>query len=123
MKRDLGFMAERLTAMLDERKLALLIRQHGVGKTRDEAPAKLLAAFIRNADEGTLGRAVVGTVILLSTRSAGDADRVLRDAASLYKVDVDAISAKVKHEFAAKQKPKPAQKTAPAKTAKKPAAA
>src|SRR5581483_4531867 len=43
MKRDLLFVAERLTAMLDERKLAMLIRQHGIGKLKDgEAPTKLL---------------------------------------------------------------------------------
>jgi len=123
MKRDLGFMAERLTALLDERKLALLIRQHGIGKAKDEAPAKLLAAFLRKADEGTLGRILTETVILLSMRSAADAHRVLRDAASLYKVDVDGISAKVKQEFAAKAKTKPAQKSPPVKAAKKGSAA
>lgn len=123
MKRDLGFMAERLTALLDERKLALLIRQHGIGKTKNEAPAKLLGAFLRKADEGTLGRVLTESIILLSMRSAGDSDRVLREAASLYKVDVDGICAKARQEFAEKQKPKPVQKTAPARAGKKPAAA
>jgi len=123
MKRDLGFMAERLTALLDERKLALLIRQHGIGKAKDEASAKPLAAFLRKADEGTLGRVLVETVILLSMRSAVDSDRVLREAASLYKVDVDAIAAKAKQEFAGKAKTKPAQKPSPAKAAKKASAA
>jgi len=122
MKRDLAFLAERLTAMLDERKLALLTRQHGIGKAKDEAPAKLLAAFLRKADEGMLGRVLAETVILLSMRSAGDADCVLREAASLYKVDVDAIAAKAKQDFAAKQKAKPVQK-APAKATKRPSAA
>jgi len=123
MKRDLAFMAERLTTLLDERKLALLIRQHGIGKAKDEAPAKLLAAFLRKADEGTLGRVLTESVILLSMRSAGESDRVLREGASLYNVDVDAIAAKAKQDFAAKQKPKPAQKAAPAKAAKKASAA
>jgi len=123
MKRDLAFMAERLTALLDERKLALLMRQHGIGKAKDEAPAKLLAAFLRKADEGALGRLLIETAILLSMRSAGDADRVLREAASLYKVDVEPIAAKAKQEFAAKQKPKPTQNAAPAKAAKKASAA
>jgi len=123
MRRDLAFMAERLTTLLDERKLALLIRQHGIGKTKGEAPAKLLAAFLRKADEGILGRVLTESVVLLSMRSAGDSDRVLREAASLYKVDVDTIAAKAKQEFAAKQKPKPAQKAAPAKAAKKASAA
>jgi ParB family transcriptional regulator, chromosome partitioning protein len=42
--------------------------------------------------------------------------RCLRDAASAYKVDTDAIAAKVKQEFAAKEKakktPQPVPKTA-----------
>jgi len=45
----------RLTVLLDERKLALLIRQHGIGKAKDEAPAKVLATFLRKADEGNYG--------------------------------------------------------------------
>lgn len=81
------------------------------GKAKDETPAKLLTAFLRKADEGTLGRVLGETVILLSMRSAGDSDRVLRDAASLYKVNVNGIAVKAKQEFAAKQKTKPAQKT------------
>jgi len=33
--------------MLDERRLSVLIRQHGIGKPKDDAvPAKLLAAFL-----------------------------------------------------------------------------
>jgi ParB family chromosome partitioning protein len=55
---------------------------------------------------------------------------VLNDAANLYKVDTDAIAAKVKQEFAARDKAraekKPAQKPPAkqqAKTAKKSAAA
>jgi len=47
MKRDLLFLAERLTAMLNERRLAVLNRQHGIGKSKYEtAPAKLLAVFL-----------------------------------------------------------------------------
>jgi hypothetical protein len=57
MKRDLLFVAERLTAMLDERRLSVLIRQHGIGKPRDNAaPAKLMAAFLPKAEESKLGR-------------------------------------------------------------------
>src|SRR6185437_969170 len=74
MKRDLLFLAERLTAMLDERKLAVLIRQHGIGKPKDtEAPAKLLSAFVRKADESKLGRILVETAILLSMHNQTDA--------------------------------------------------
>ena len=67
MKRDLLFLATRLTATMDERKTAVLIRQHGMGKPKDgEAPGKLLAAFLPKAEESTLCRILVETVILLS---------------------------------------------------------
>ena len=43
--------------MLDERRLSVLIRQHGIGKPKDDAaPAKLLAAFLTKAEESKLGR-------------------------------------------------------------------
>ncbi|MFP5205764.1 MAG: ParB/RepB/Spo0J family partition protein [Acidobacteriota bacterium] len=126
MRRDLLFLAERLTAMLDERKLAVLIRQHGIGKPKDNAaPAKLLAAFLPKAEESKLGRILVETVILLSMHNQTDAARILRDAAQVYKVDVDEISANVKQEFAAKEKAKTTKKAAPksrTKTAKNAAA-
>ncbi len=114
MKRDLLFLAERLTAMLDERRLSVLIRQHGIGKSKDDAaPAKLLAAFLPKAEESKLGRILVETAILLSMHNQIDATKVLRDAAHAYKVDVDAISAKVKQEFVAKEKVKATKKSAP----------
>jgi ParB family chromosome partitioning protein len=51
-----------------------------------------------------------------------NAAQVLRDATTAYKVDVDAISLKVKQEFAAKEKaklaPKPAAKAVPPKARK-----
>jgi ParB family transcriptional regulator, chromosome partitioning protein len=56
--------------------------------------------------------------------------QVLNEALTFYKVDTDAISAKVKQEFAAKDEAKAAKKDAPKpstkaqpKAAKKPAAA
>jgi ParB family chromosome partitioning protein len=114
MKRDLLFLVERIAAMLDERKLAVLIRQHGIGKPKDaEAPAKLLAAFLPKAEESKLGRILVETVILLSMHNQTIAAKVLRDAAHAYKVDVDAISVIVKQEFAAKEKTKTAKKPTP----------
>ena len=126
MKRDLLFAVERLAAMLDERKLAILIRQHEIGQQKDTgSPAKLLAAFLPKAEESKLGRILVETVILLSMRTDTDTVKVLRDAAQTYKVDIEAISAKVKQEFAAKEKAKSAKKAAPkppAKAAKKTAA-
>jgi ParB family chromosome partitioning protein len=109
MKRDLLFVVSRLSAMLDERKLAVLIRQHGVGKPKDgDAPAKLLAAFLPKAEESKLGRILVETVILLSMHNQADAAKILRDAAT------------VKQEFAAKDKGK-ASKKATSKSAPKPA--
>jgi hypothetical protein len=90
MKRDLLFVVSRLSAMLDERKLAVLIRQHGMGKPKDgEAPAKLLAAFLPKAEESKLGRILVETAILLSMHNQADTAKILRDAAHVYKVDVD----------------------------------
>jgi ParB family chromosome partitioning protein len=107
MKRDLLFLACRLTAMLDERKIAILIRQHSLGKVKDgEAPTKLLTAFLSKAEESGLGRILLETAILLSMHNQTDAAKILRDAAQVYKVDVDAISASVKQEFSAKEKSK-----------------
>jgi ParB family chromosome partitioning protein len=121
MKRDLLFVVEHLAAMLDERRLAIVLRQHGIGKTKAtaaDAPAKLLAAFIRKADESTLGHLIVEIVILHSTHSPAESGKVLKEAAELYKVDVNAITAKVKQEFAAKDKAKTVKKATPQPPAK-----
>jgi ParB family transcriptional regulator, chromosome partitioning protein len=119
MKRDLLIMAGRLTAMLDERKLAVLIRQNGMGKPKEaEVPEKLLAAFLPKAEESIPGRTLVQTVVLLSMRTDADTARVLREAAQAYKVDTDVIAAKVKQEFAAKEKAKGAPKPTPKPAAK-----
>jgi ParB family chromosome partitioning protein len=113
MKRDLLFIAERLANLLDENRAAILAKQHGIKKAKDnESIGKLFAAFLRRADEGILGRAVVESVILLTT-SHGNAAQVLRDAATAYKVDTDAIATKVKQEVAAKEKAKTGTKTPP----------
>ena len=109
MKRDLLFVTQRLTGMLDERRLAVLIRQHGIGKPKDDAaPAKLLTAFLSKAEESKLGRILVESVILLSMHNQTDAAKILRDAAHAYTVDVDAISASVRQELTAKEKAKAA---------------
>lgn len=114
MKRDLLFVAQRLIAMLDEQRISILIRQHGIGKSKDdEAPAKLLAAFLSKIEESKLSRIVIETVILLSMHNQTDASKTLRETAQVYKVDVDAIASKVKQEFAAKQKPTSTKKAAP----------
>jgi ParB family chromosome partitioning protein len=118
MKRDLLFVAERLASLLDENRAAILAKQHGIKKAKDnDSIGKLFAAFLRRADEGTLGRAVVEAVIL-HTASRGNVSQALRDAATAYKVDTDAIAAKVKQEFAAKEKAKTFKKAAPKLTAK-----
>jgi ParB family chromosome partitioning protein len=114
--------------MLDERRLAIVLRQHGIGKSKGptDTPAKLLAAFVRKAEESVLGRLLVEAVILYSAQSANDAGRVLTDAADTYKVDVAAITTKVKQEFAAKVKAKAAKESTvkhPAKAVKKAKAA
>jgi ParB family chromosome partitioning protein len=76
------------------------------------------AAFVRKAEESVLGRLLVEIVILHSTHSASDSGKVLKDAADFYKVDVDAITAKVKQEFAATDWAKIAKKVTPKPPAK-----
>ncbi len=130
MKRDLLFVAERMVNLLDENRAAILAKQHGIKKTKEnDSIGKLFTGFLRRADESTLGRAVVEAAVLL-TASRGNASHVLRDAAEFYKVDVAAITTTVKQEFAAKEKAKTAKKATPKppvkaqpKTAKKAAAA
>ena len=59
------------------------------------------------------GRILVETVILLSMPTEADSAKVLRDAAQAYKVDIEAITANVKQEFAAKEKAMSAKKPGP----------
>jgi ParB family chromosome partitioning protein len=128
MKRDLLFVAERLATVLDERRLAVIFRLHGIGKANGngETPAKLLASFLHKADESTIGRVLVAITVLQSAHSPNESSKALREAAEFYKVDVAAITVKVKQEFTAKEKAKTAKKAAPklpAKTVKKAVAA
>jgi ParB family chromosome partitioning protein len=81
--------------------------------------AKTFAAFLRRADEGTLSRLLIESSILLAA-SRGNPSSVLKDAANVYKVDTDTIAAKVRQEFAAKEKAK--KSTQPAVKAGKRAA-
>lgn len=127
MKRDLLFIAERLAAVLDERRLAVILRIHGIGKASGtgDAPAKLLTSFLRKADESTIGRVLVAITVLQSAHSPNESAKALREAAEFYKVDVAAITSKVKLEFAAKEKARETKKASPkpsTKTAKKAAA-
>jgi len=91
---------------MEEPRLEMLARQHGIRQMRDDGGiGKTLAAYIRRADEGTLSHLLVETSILLAASRSNPAT-ILRDAASMYKVDTDAITFKVKQEFAAKEKAK-----------------
>ena len=130
MKRDLLFVVERLAGLVEERRLEIVARQHGIKREKDsDSLAKLFDAYLRRAEESVLGSVLVElTVLLAVTRQ--QTTQVLNEAATLYKVDTDAIAAKVKQEFAAKDKAKAAKKAAPksptkqqAKAAKKSVAA
>jgi hypothetical protein len=105
LKRDLMFVLEKLVSILDESRIETLARQHGIRQKWDEGGiAKTLRAFMRRADEGTLSRLMVEATILLAASRHGS--HVLKDAATLYKVNTEAIGQKVKQEFAAKAKAK-----------------
>jgi ParB family chromosome partitioning protein len=106
MKRDLLFVTERLAAVLDDRRLAIIFRLHGIGKANgtEDALVKLLASFLGKADESTLGRVLVAITVLQTAHSSNESAKALREAAEYYKVDVAAITGKVKQEFAAKEK-------------------
>ncbi|WP_158791632.1 ParB/RepB/Spo0J family partition protein [Granulicella sp. L60] len=110
MKRDLLFVVERLAAMLDENRLAIVAKQHGIKKAKDsDSIEKLFAAFLRRAEESVLGRLTVElTIVLAAARS--NAPSVLKEAATVYKVDTDAITAKVRKEFVDKEKAKAVKK-------------
>lgn len=121
LKRDLIFVLEKLLSVLDESRIETLARQHGIRQKRDGGGiAKTLLAFIRRADEGTLSRLMVEATILLAA-SRHNGTNVLKDAATLYKVDAEAIAQKVKQVLAAKAKAKkePRPETKPVSKAMK----
>ncbi|HEV2486059.1 MAG TPA: ParB/RepB/Spo0J family partition protein [Terracidiphilus sp.] len=104
MKRDLLSVIERLLFLMDENRVEMLARQHGIRQRRDDGGVKkTFTAFVRRADEGTLSRLVVESSILLAA-SRGNPTAILKEAAANYKVDTDVITAKVRQEFAAKEK-------------------
>jgi ParB family chromosome partitioning protein len=125
MKRDLLFVTEHIAATLDERRLAIIFRLHGIGKASGtgDAPAKLLASFLRKADESTLGRVLVAITVLQTAHSSNESAKALREAAEFFKVDVAAITSKVRQEFAAKEKTKTEQKATPKPPTKAPSKA
>jgi ParB family transcriptional regulator, chromosome partitioning protein len=117
LKRDLQFLLNQITPLLDECRLQTLARQYGIRKDRDtDSIEKLFSAFVRRADEGTHSRLLVESTLLLAAARTNPA--VLRDAAATYKVDTDAIAQKVKQEFAAKKKARKAVKPAASAAAK-----
>jgi ParB family chromosome partitioning protein len=106
MKRDLFFIVSKLVSTLDPARVEMLARQHGIRQKRDDGGIqKTLNAFLRRADEGNLSRLLVETTILIASARSNVHD-VLKEAAVIYKVDTDAILAKVRKEFAAKEKAK-----------------
>ena len=113
MKRDLLFVVERLAGLVEERRLEIVARQHGIKREKDsDSIAKLFAAYLRRAEESVLGSVLVELTILL-TAARQQTAQVLNEAAALYKVDTDAIATKVKQEFAVKDKAKNAKKPTP----------
>jgi ParB family chromosome partitioning protein len=106
MKRDLLFVLMQTFPLLNEWQLQTLARQHGIRKDREtDMLDRMSTAFLRRVDEGTLSRLLVEVSVVLATgRSNGT--NALREAATVYKVDTDAIALKVKQEFAAKAKAK-----------------
>jgi len=110
MKRDLLFIAEQLLPLLDEKRLETAARNRNIKAKDGESVAKLLAAFVRKADEGTIGKLIIEAVIPLSARSQSDGGKTLRAAAQVYGVDTDAVALKIKQEFIAKQKARKATK-------------
>ena len=110
MKRDLLFIAEQLLAAQDEKRLEMAARNRSIKAKDGESVAKLLTAFVRKADEGTIGKLIVEVVILLSARLQSDGGKILRAAAQAYGVDTGAVALKVKQEFAAKEKARKATK-------------
>jgi len=105
MKHDLLFIAEQLLPLLEEKRLEMVARNRSIKAKEGESVGKLLTAFIRKADESTIGKLIVEAVILLSARLQSDGGKkVLREAAQVYGVDTDAVTLKVKQEFVAKQK-------------------
>ena len=121
LKRDLLFIAEWLLSVMDENRIEAIARQHGIRQKRDDGGVrKTLTAFLRRADEGSISRLLVEASILLAA-SRGNATAILKDAATAYKVDTEAIATKVRQEFAAKAnaKKEPKLVTKPAPKVKK----
>ena len=111
MKRDLLFIAEQLFTLLDDKRLEMVTRNQSIKANQGESAVKLLSAFVRKADEGTVGKLIVEAVVLLAVRTQTDGGKTLRAAAQVYGVDTEAIALKVKQEFASKDKARSASRS------------
>lgn len=101
MRHDLQFLSELLISALDLRRIKVLIRLHGIKRTRDAAaPAKMLVNSIQKMEERELRRLLVEVAILVAARTETAIAVVLQDAAQFYGVDVESISAKVRRQVA-----------------------
>jgi ParB family transcriptional regulator, chromosome partitioning protein len=89
----------------------MVARNRSIKAKESESVGRLLTAFVRKADEGTIGKLIIEAVILLSARTHADGGKTLRAAAQAYGIDTDAVALKVKQEFAAKEKAKKASTT------------
>jgi ParB family chromosome partitioning protein len=118
MKRDLVFISEQMLPLLDEKRQEMVARNRSIKSKGGEPVARLLTAFVRKADEGTLGKLIVKAVILLSARAQADGGKTLSAAAQVYGVHADAVALKVKQDFAAKEKARKAAKAVPKSVAK-----
>ena len=73
--------------------------------SKDAEPlAKTMQAYLRRAPEGTPGQLIMEMVILLRVSSEQDSNRVLAEVAKEYNINVEAIAAAVRKEFAARKK-------------------
>ena len=64
MKRDLLFVAEQFLPLLDEKQLEMAARNRSIKAKDGEPVTKLLTAFVRKADEGTIGKLIVEAAIM-----------------------------------------------------------
>jgi ParB family transcriptional regulator, chromosome partitioning protein len=106
LRRDLLFVIEGLLIVMDESRIEMLARQHGLRQKRNDGGVKkALTAYFRRVDEGTLSRMLVESGILLASARINPT-AVLKQAATTYKVDTEAIGLTVKQKLAAKARTK-----------------
>ena len=102
---------------------SLFVASGPAAGTRIELGNEPLVIGREGADEGTLGRVLVEIAVLQSAHSPTESAKALHEAAEFYKVDVAAITTKVRQEFAAKEKTKTEKKATPKPPTKTPSKA